>query len=205
MDDSSSGFTPVNTPQTHAGITNCPTEMQDLSRWQPLCVPRAPTIKGNMGSTDCDIQEWLAPTAGAWNTFAIKRGLPFQGKDLINGVAKEEPMQGEPPAYGEGDQWEKQWVEVMQASASLDDPQKMISEFWADGPDTTAPPGTWFLFAINAAQTRDLGIQDTVKLLMLVGNALNDAGVGAWRVKVAFDSIRPIQMIQCGSSEHGAR
>lgn len=43
-----------------------------------------------------------------------------------------------------------------------------------------------------------IDIVDTVKVLFLVGAALNDAGVGAWSSKVSFDSVRPLQMIQCG-------
>ena len=37
--------------------------------------------------------------------------------------------------------------------------------------------------------------------MFLVGNALNDAGVGAWGAKIKFDSIRPLQMIQCGFAD----
>ena len=35
-------------------------------------------------------------------------------------------------------------------------------------------------------------------MMFIVGHALNDAGVGSWAAKVKFDSVRPLQMIQCG-------
>lgn len=198
LDGSNPGFPHANQPQSRAGITNCPAEMRDLNRWQPLCSPR--NSGGNIGTTDCNVQRWLATTAGAWTTLAIPRGSPTDGKNLINTVSQAEPVQGGPPQFGEGDEWEKQMMEVVRGSASLDDPKKLVAEYWADGPDSTAPPGTWFLIALSAAESRSLGSEETVKLLMLVGNALNDAGVGAWRVKRTYDSIRPLQMVQCGSS-----
>ncbi|GMH41226.1 hypothetical protein BSKO_09136 [Bryopsis sp. KO-2023] len=89
-------------------------------------------------------------------------------------------------------------MEVVEASSKLDDVFKLTAEHWADGPDSTAPPGTWFLIAKDAAEAEGLDTVETVKLLMLVGNALNDAGVASWRLKSTFDSVRPLQMIQCG-------
>lgn len=46
-----------------------------------------------------------------------------------------------------------------------------------------------------------MDIFDTAQVLFVVGNAINDAGVAAWEAKIKFDSIRPLQMIQCGFSD----
>lgn len=194
-----SEFTPANLPQTQAGITDCPAQIKDLDRWQPLCVPRVLASGGNVGTRDCEVQEWLAPAAGEWTTFAIPKGSRTDGRDLIKAVSRVDSIQGGPPQHFKGDEWEKQMQEVVDASGSLDDPQKMIAEFWAAGPDTTSPPGVWYLLAVNAAESRNLGAKDTAQLLMMVGNALNDAGVGCWRVKMTYDFSRPLSMVQCGS------
>ena len=36
-------------------------------------------------------------------------------------------------------------------SQNLTDVTKVIAEFWADGPDSTAPPGHWYRIAMEAA------------------------------------------------------
>lgn len=43
-----------------------------------------------------------------------------------------------------------------------------------------------------------LSLEDTARLMFLVGNALNDAGVASWDAKRFFNFARPITMIQCG-------
>lgn len=81
----------------------------------------------------------------------------------------------------------------------MDDAQKIIAEYWADGPDTTFPPGHTFKIAADAAITENLSQKDTARLLMMVGNAVYDAGISCWRTKTTYDLIRPLQMIQCGA------
>lgn len=193
-------FFPVNTPQSLAGITECDAEMNDLNRWQPLCIPRRSATDGNVGTTDCTPQNWLAPTAGKWYSFAVPQGGPFEGHKLIDLVRAADPsIQGGPPKIEIGTAWEDQFMEVIEASATLDDARKLVAELWADGPDSTAPPGTWYFIALNAIRARGLDSVEASKLLMMVGNAVLDGGIGAWRIKLTFDSIRPLQMIQCGS------
>eukprot|EP00803_Ostreobium_quekettii_P003985 evm.model.scf_129.9 EVM.evm.TU.scf_129.9 scf_129:95247-100481(+) len=176
-----SNYTPKNKPQSRPGITNCSAEIMDRDYWQPLCVP----VK--YGSEECNVQNFLSPGAGNMTTFGI-----HSGDSVI-------PTSG-PPAIQNGDkaEWKKQAREVIRYSAALNDVNKLKAEHWADGPDSTFPPGHWYRVAIEAAETQNLDIVETVKVLFLVGMALNDAGVGSWSAKVYYDSIRPLQMIQCG-------
>ena len=83
-------------------------------------------------------------------------------------------------------------------SANLDDVDKIIAEYWADGPDSTAPPGHFFKIAADAALREKLDISEAARLLFLVGSAVYDAGIACWRTKTTFDLVRPLQMIQCG-------
>ena len=83
-------------------------------------------------------------------------------------------------------------------SANLDDVDKIIAEYWADGPDSTAPPGHFFKIAADAALSENLDVSETARLLFIVGSAVYDAGIASWRTKTTFDLIRPLQMIQCG-------
>lgn len=192
-------FEPVNEPQSAAGVTNCEKEMNDLDRWQPLCTPRERKALADVGSTNCRVQTWLAPWAGGMTSFALLDGSPQDGQKIIDRVAKvDETLLGGPPSINVGLEWQEQMMEVVEASAKLDDVFKLVAEHWADGPDSTAPPGTWYLIAVDAAAAEKLDTVETAKLLMLVGASLNDAGVASWRLKSTFDSIRPLQMIQCG-------
>lgn len=173
---------PFNYPQTRPGITDCAAEMRSLDRWQPLCVPVA------FGSDECTIQEFLAPFADKMTTFA----LPSPESVSPDG----------PPLLEAGDREEyfRQTKEVVSFSQNLSDITKITAEHWADGPDSTAPPGHWFRIAMESSLNKVQSVFETIKVLFVVSNALNDAGVAAWGAKIKFDSIRPLQMIQCGLS-----
>lgn len=47
--------------------------------------------------------------------------------------------------------------EVLEFSANLNDGNKIIAEHWADGPDTTLPPGHMFYIALGAAEKQVTG------------------------------------------------
>ncbi|GMH41183.1 hypothetical protein BSKO_09093 [Bryopsis sp. KO-2023] len=192
-------FEPINDPQSISGVTDCEKEMKNLDRWQPLCTPKEKKPLADVGNPDCKVQSWLAPWAGGMTSFALLKGTPKDGKKIVSKVAAvDKTILGGPPSVNVGLEWQKQMMEVVEASAKLDDVFKLVAEHWADGPDSTAPPGTWFLIANDAAKAEGLDTVETAKLLMLVGAALNDAGVASWRLKSTYDSIRPLQMVQCG-------
>jgi hypothetical protein len=86
---------------------------------------------------------------------------------------------------------------VLNASANLGDLEKTIAEYWADGPDTTAPPGHWIKIASDAAAAVALDLAGTVQMYFALGNALMDAGIGAWSAKMMYSGPRPLTLIQC--------
>src|SRR5213594_3402104 len=90
---------------------------------------------------------------------------------------------------------------LLELSAGLTDEQKLIAEYWADGPRSELPPGHWNLFAQfvsrrdhNGVQKR--GVERDVKLFFALTNAVADAGCCAWDNKRAFNSVRPITAIR---------
>jgi hypothetical protein len=90
---------------------------------------------------------------------------------------------------------------LLDLSAGLTDEQKMIAEYWADGPGTQLPPGHWNLFAQFVSRRdhhgdREHGIERDVKLFFALTNAISDAGCCAWDNKWAFNSVRPITAIR---------
>ena len=91
--------------------------------------------------------------------------------------------------------FETQANELIELSANLTDEQKMISEYWTDGPNSELPPGHWCLFAQFVSARDRNTLDDDVKMFFVLTNAVSDAGIVAWTAKKKFDSVRPITAI----------
>jgi Domain of unknown function (DUF6851)/VCPO second helical-bundle domain len=105
-----------------------------------------------------------------------------------------------PALYGSG-QYREQAAALLAISASLDDEQKMIAEYWADGPHSELPPGHWDLFAQFVSNrdhhgANERGVDLDVKLFFALTNAIFDAGLCAWDNKRAFASVRPVTALR---------
>ena len=85
---------------------------------------------------------------------------------------------------------------VMQTQVSLTETQKVIVEYWADGPGSETPPGHWCLFAQYVSMRDAHSDDEDVKMFYALTNALFDASIAAWDAKRAFDSARPITAIR---------
>ena len=90
---------------------------------------------------------------------------------------------------------------LIELSAALTEEQKMVAEYWADGPHSELPPGHWNLFAQQVAHRDRTGesehdLDQAVKLFFALTNAVFDAGCCAWDNKRAYDSVRPITAIR---------
>ncbi len=88
--------------------------------------------------------------------------------------------------------------ELLEISARLTDEQKMIAEYWADGPRSELPPGHWNRFAQLVARRDGRRPDDgqDVRMFFALTGAIFDAGCCAWDNKRAFDSVRPITAIR---------
>jgi hypothetical protein len=85
---------------------------------------------------------------------------------------------------------------VLHLNAHLDDRQKMIAEYWADGPNSELPPGHWHLFAQFVSHRDGYGLDQDVKLFFALGGAALDASIAVWECKTFYDSERPITAIR---------
>ena len=97
--------------------------------------------------------------------------------------------------------YEAQSAALVALGASLTDREKMIAEYWADGPRSELRPGHWNLFAQFVARrdrhgADEHGVDLDVKLFFALTNAVFDAGICAWDNKCAFASVRPITAIR---------
>ena len=91
--------------------------------------------------------------------------------------------------------YREQVAEIPGYSGSLTDREKIIAEFWADGPHTWTPPGHWVQIAIGVSLRDHHDLGDDARMFMALSGALLDAGIAAWDAKRAYDYVRPATAI----------
>jgi hypothetical protein len=162
--------------------------VHDPNRWQPLRY------------IDASGADFTQPFIGAqW-----QHVKPFA---LVN-VAQLRSPTG-PARYG-SPPYESQARALLALSAGLTDEQKMIAEYWADGPHSELPPGHWDLFG-QFVSRRDHhgahkhGVDADVKLFFTLTNAVFDASICCWDNKRFYDSVRPITAIRYLFQGHQVR
>ena len=141
----------------------------NFDHWQPLFVN---------GST----QKYIAPHWGLVTPFALTSGSQFRA---TLGPAKTADAL-----------YKTQADLVLAYSAGLDDRQKTIAEYWADGPASELPPGHWCLFAEFVSRRDHHSLSQDVKMFFGLTNAIFDASIAAWDTKRFYDSVRPVSAIQ---------
>jgi hypothetical protein len=145
---------------------NTPDQVVDQWHWQPLRIN---------GVT----QKFATPQWGRVTPFALSS-----------------PAQFKVPGPDRTKDYRKQVQNVVKFSAQLNDLDKVVAEYWADGPTSELPPGHSAIFAAALCRMQGNDIDNDVKMLFLQANAVLDAGIAAWHYKVAHDFVRPITLVR---------
>jgi hypothetical protein len=153
---------------------NTPDVVNDMYHWQPLRVS-----DGHGGTV---VQRFITPHWFKVIPFALSSSDQF--RPGVNAL----------PAKNWG-HYKKLADEVLSYSAALTDEQKVIAEYWADGPASELPPGHWALFAAFVSRRDHHTIGDDAKMFFAMTNAVLDASVSSWDAKRAFDFVRPITVV----------
>ncbi len=160
---------------THYRPINTPEAIIDPNHWQPLRVP-------NMNHHAVfAIQRFTDAQWGNVTPFALTSSaelLPVPG-----------PPRSPSPAYTE------QARQILQYSANLTDEQKVIAEYWTNGPNMEQPAGHWNLFAQQISQRDGYTLDQNIKLFFALTNALLDASIACWATKRAYSSPYPLTAI----------
>lgn len=166
-----SGYAPVNSP----GTIPARSAARDPDRWQPLTYTDS---TGNLVLQKFAGAQWcfVAP-------FALAKG------EELRPIVEPGPFKFGSPEY------RQQAEELIALSAGLTDRQKMISEYWSDGPYTEQPPGHWSLFAQFVSARDHHSLDDDVKMFFALTNSMLDASIAAWDAKRTYDSVRPVTAI----------
>ena len=166
-----SGYSALNTP----GSVAAGASVKDPSHWQPL---RYVDSSGSLMLQAFMGAQWCYVTP-----FALSKGEEFRSV-----------LDSEPAKFG-SKEYEQQAKEILDISANLGDREKMISEYWSDGPHSEQPPGHWMLFAQYVSARDHHTLDYDVKMFFALSNAMLDASIAAWDAKRAYDSVRPITAI----------
>jgi hypothetical protein len=167
------GYVSVNHPTT---VPTDPALVVDVNRWQPLQYIDA---SGKFVTPPFVGAQWFKVTP-----FALTSGDEF--RSLLGKFG---------PAVVGTKTFEEQSADLVNISANLTDEQKVIAEYWADGPNSELPPGHWNLFAQFVSARDEHEVADDVKMFFAMTNAIADGGIVAWDAKRAFDSVRPATAI----------
>jgi hypothetical protein len=121
------------------------------------------------------------PTTPQWG-----RVLPFAlaRADQFRSIAPPAPMTPK---------WNQQIVTLIDTSRTLTDAQKAAAEYWAPWGSSPAP----HLLELTkfVSNSRDLRLDDDVKLFFVASNAILDASIATWEEKYVYDYVRPITVI----------
>jgi hypothetical protein len=164
-------------PLDPAAIVTVPTPLSQIpepNHWQPLTYTDATgtvITPGYMGAA------W-----GLVKPFALTSGGQYRPG---------------PPARFGTPEYADQAKRIVDVQVALTEEQKVIAEYWADGPNSELPPGHWMLFGLYVSERDGHTDDDDVKLFFALSNAVSDAGIAAWDAKRAYDSERPITAIRC--------
>ena len=169
-----SGYRPLNPPGTVPARASF-TKPLNPEHWQPL------TYTDSAGSLVLQMfagAQWCDVTP-----FALTKGDEFRSA-----------VEPGPFKYG-SPEYQQQAEELIALSASLSDREKMIAEYWSDGPGTEQPPGHWLRFAQFVSERDHHTLDDDVKMFFVLSNAMFDASIAAWDAKREYDSVRPITAV----------
>lgn len=153
---------------------NDPDNINDANRWQPLRV--------SDGHGNFVVQKYIAPHWGQVTPFALTSSSQFR--------PTKEPRKTHPPG-----KYRQQADQVLDYSAKLTDEQKVIAEYWADGPESELPPGHWTLFAQFVSKRDNHNLDADVKMFFAMTNAILDASIACWEAKRHWDYVRPVTAI----------
>jgi hypothetical protein len=169
-----SGYRPVNPPGTVPARSSF-TKPLNPEHWQPL------TYTDSTGSL---VLQMFAGAQWCYVTpFALTKGDEFRFA-----------VEPGPFKYG-SPEYQQQAEELIALSATLTDREKMIVEYWSDGPGTEQPPGHWLRFAQFISERDHHTLDDNVKMFFVLSNAMFDASIAAWDAKREYDSVRPVTAI----------
>ena len=160
-------------PGAYSDYTGYTPTLGDPDHWQPLIVNGVP-------------QKFLTPFWGQVKPFALSSGSQFRPAG--------------PVTTANTAAFKAQVDLILNYSAGLNDTNKVIAEYWSDGPHTQTPPGHWdllsqFVSAQYVSRQNKHDISGDIKMFFALTNAIFDASIACWECKRFYDAVRPITAV----------
>ncbi len=175
----------------------------DMNHWVPLRVPNGNTkdadgnaILDHNDPSSYSTQGFLTPHWGSVEPFALTSGDQFRPPAPPQAGSEEPYTDALGNEMTNDAAYNQQVDEVLNVSATLTDTQKVIAEYWADGPRSETPPGHWNAIAHGIAKRDHHTLDDDVKMFFALNGAVYDAGISSWDAKRVYDYIRPVSAIR---------
>ena len=168
-----SGYAPANKPMAVL-LPAEPDSIDFPGRWQALTYLNS--------AHEAKTPKFICPHWGNVKPFALTSGSQFRPTSFPQS----------PLSQGYLDQARH----VIEIQARLTPEQKVIAEYWADGPNSELPPGHWTEFAAFVAERDGMDLNKSVKLYFALANAIFDASIATWEAKRFFDYVRPVTAIR---------
>ncbi|MBX3418666.1 MAG: vanadium-dependent haloperoxidase [Pirellulaceae bacterium] len=189
--------------------TNSSDAVVDIEKWTPERVP-IDAIPGE----ELRNQRYLTPHWGSVTPFALSEGAEFRATPpesflLVSGATVD--LESKTITLEDGSvraidksligsvinpAFVAQFEDVVTISAGLTDQQKLIAEFWEDGPGTAFPPGTWMTFGEFVSARDNHSLDQDARMFLALGNAVLDAGIATWETKRFYNYTRPVRAIR---------
>ncbi len=166
------GYGPHNPPML-VTVAASPADIAAPARWQPLGYAD--------GGGVVRIPGFIGPQWQNVRPFALTSAAQFRPG---------------PPAALNSQAFLDQARHVVEVQQQLSTKQKVIAEYWADGPSSELPPGHWELFAAYVSQRDSHTLHDDARMFFAVANAIHDAAIATWECKRTYDYARPVTTIR---------
>jgi hypothetical protein len=157
-------------------VTILPTVLADIphpDRWQPLGYEDAAHV--------LRVPSFIGPHWENVKPFALTNAAQFRPN---------------PPVALTSQTFLDQARHVIGIQEKLETKQKVIAEYWADGPSSELPPGHWELFAVFVSNRDSHSLHQDAKLFFALANAIHDAAIATWEAKRYYDYVRPVTAIR---------
>lgn len=158
------------------------------------------------GGDSCQLKNfptgYVPPTGpGMWVPVASQISLhPYWGniRPFVEADTAMAIMPGPHPAYSEapGSNFHNHAMQVYQAGLNLTQQERNIADFWGDGAGTITPPGHSINMARIALAGQNANLEESALAYAPLGMGLMDAFISCWKIKFAYNLLRPITYIR---------
>ncbi|WP_279483352.1 vanadium-dependent haloperoxidase [Aureimonas sp. SK2] len=167
------GYAAVNQPaMSFSGTSRA--HVTEVARWQPLSY-----IDPSVGMVTTPA--FIGPHWGQVKPFSLTSGDEFRPS---------------PPESFTSQAFLDQARYVVEVQQRLSLEQKIVAEYWADGPRSLLPPGHWCEIAGEVSRHDLHDVDKDAKLFFALSNSILDASIATWEAKRFYDYVRPITAIR---------